>query len=152
MASPAEVPYSAPMPARKRHRRQPEHPDPLVRFGRALKEAEEREAAERKRAKAERAEAKRRAQIAAERALAVKRANRRLERAITALKRARAEHRGVPEAELAYRTAKAHVMELETGERPKWAPDDVSDGAGDTGDTDDGGDIDADDARAGDDG
>lgn len=120
------------MPARKRHRRQPEHPDPLVRFGRALKEAEEREAAERKRASAERAEAKRRAEIAAERAAAVKRANRRLERAIAGLKQARAEHRGVPEAELAYRAAKAEVMELETGERPKWAPDPATTSNGST--------------------
>ena len=111
------------MPARKRHRKQPEHPDPLVRFGRALKEADAREAAERKRAKAARAEAKRQAQIAADHAAAVKRANRRLERAIAELKRARSEHRGAAEAELAYRAAKADVMELETGERPKWAPD-----------------------------
>lgn len=111
------------MPARKRHRKQPEHPDPLVRFGRALKEADAREAAERKRAKEARAEAKRQAQIAADHAAAVKRANRRLERAIAELKRARSAHRGAAEAELAYRAAKADVMELETGERPKWAPD-----------------------------
>lgn len=111
------------MPARKRHRRQPEHPDPLVRFGRALKESEERERAERKRIQAEREEAKRQARIAAEHADAVDRANRRLERAITTLKRARSDHRGVQDAEQVYRAAKADVIELETGERPKWAPD-----------------------------
>ncbi len=111
------------MPARKRHRRPPEDPDPLVRFGRALKETEERERAERKRIQAEREEAKRQARLAAEHAARVERAERRLERAIARLKRARAERSGVAEAEDEYRAAKADVIELETSQRPRWAPD-----------------------------
>jgi hypothetical protein len=112
-----------PMPSRKRHRRPPEDPDPLVRFGRALKDAEERDRKERKRVQAEREEAKRQERLAAEHAAAVQRADRRLERAIAALKQARADRRGVDEAEVAYRVAKADVIELETSERPSWAPE-----------------------------
>jgi hypothetical protein len=111
------------MPARKRNRRQPEHPDPVVRFGRALNEAKEREKATQRRLQAERDEAKRLAEIAAEHAARLAKANKRLERAIAGVKSARASGRGKPEADDEYRAAKAAVFELETGERPDWAPE-----------------------------
>lgn len=112
------------MPARKRHRRQPEHPDPVVRFGRALKQAKEKERAEQIRIQAEREEQKRRAELAAEHAARVAKARRRLDQAIAAVKQARArsaDERQVADVE--YRAAKALVVELETGERPDWAPE-----------------------------
>lgn len=112
------------MPARKRHKRQPEHPDPVVRFGRALQDARERERAEQIRIQAEREEAKRLAQIAAEHAARLAKARRRLDAAIDGVKAARsanAESRRRADEE--YRAAKALVLELETGERPGWAPD-----------------------------
>lgn len=111
------------MPARKRHRRPPEHPDPVVRFGRALKETKAKERAEQIRIQAEREEEKRQAKLAAEHAARLKRANRRLEQAIAAVKRARSSGSGQTEADQAYREAKAVVVELETGERPGWAPE-----------------------------
>ena len=104
------------MPARKRHKRQPEHPDPVVRFGRALERDRERRRAEQARIQAEREDEQRRAELAAEHARKVKRANERLERAIAAVKA----KRGDDAVEAEYRVAKADVIELETGERPDW--------------------------------
>ena len=111
------------MPARKRHRRQPEHPDPVVRFGRALEQAKATERAEQMRIQAEREEEKRQAKLAAEHAARVRRADRRLEQAIEQVKRARTTGTGAADADHAYRIAKARVIELETGERPDWAPE-----------------------------
>lgn len=110
------------MPKRKRHRRQPEHPDPLVRFGRALDQAKQRERAEQQRIQDEREAAKLAAELAARHAKELERANRRLEQAIAAVKQTRSSGHGAAEADLAYRAAKARVVELETGERPAWAP------------------------------
>ena len=60
--------------------------------------------------------------------------------AVERLKAARASGRGKTEAEATWRDATAHLMELESGERPSWAPkpaaepaDDASDNAGDDG-------------------
>jgi hypothetical protein len=110
------------VPARKRHRRRPEHPDPVVRFGRALDQAKTAEEAEQQRIQAEREAARRAAELAAEHAAKLDRARRRLERAIAAVKTSRASGTGTAEADAAYRAAKAEVVELETGERPSWAP------------------------------
>ena len=111
------------MPARKRNRRQPEHPDPLVRFGRALDRAKAAERAEQQRIQAEREAAKLAARLAAEHAATLARAKKELERAIAAVKSSRASGVGAAEADVAYRTAKAEVVELESGERPAWAPE-----------------------------
>ncbi|MDW3213130.1 MAG: hypothetical protein R8G01_03975 [Ilumatobacteraceae bacterium] len=112
------------MPARKRNRRQPEHPDPLVRFGRALDQAKAAERAEQQRIQAEREAAKLAARLAAEHAAKLARAEQRLERAIAAVKASRSSGSGTAEADATYRAAKADVVELETGERPPWAPTD----------------------------
>lgn len=108
------------MPARRRHRKLPENPDPIVRFAQAVKRSDEQAQAERKRKKAKRLEAARLAQIAAERAEQVRLAGIELERAIAVAKSARASGKGVAEADLAWRKAKARVIELETGEAPDW--------------------------------
>ena len=111
------------MPARKRHRRQPEHPDPVVRFNRALKDQAERDRAEQIRVQAEREEEKRQAKLAAEHAKRLASAKLRLERAIEGVKAARSAGRHRDTAEAEYRAAKADVIELETGARPDWAPE-----------------------------
>lgn len=111
------------MPARKRNRRRPEHPDPLVRFGQALGRAKEAERAEQQRIQAEREAEKLAARLAAEHAAALAAAEQRLERAIAAVKSSRSSGSGTAEADVAYRVAKADVVELQTGERPSWAPD-----------------------------
>ena len=100
----------------------PEHPDPLVRFGRALDRAKAAEQAEQSRIDAEREAAARAAELAAEHAAKLDRARRELERAIAAVKRSRGSGTGATQADAAYRAAKAEVVELETGERPPWAP------------------------------
>jgi len=109
------------MPARKRHRQPPEHPDPVVRFGRALNDAKAKERAEQIRIQAEREEEKRQAKVAAEHAAKLEQARKRLEKAIADVKRTRSAGTGHAEADEAYRSAKAAVIELETGERPSWA-------------------------------
>lgn len=129
------------MPARKRrHRPEPESPDPLVRFGKALAETKERERQRSIRAHEEHEEAKRLARLAAEHIVAVERAQRHLEEAIADVKRARVDHRSAvvaDAADVAYRIAKAHLIELETGARPAWAlgTDDQQDDTDGTDDT-----------------
>jgi hypothetical protein len=87
-----------------------------------LKDAAASERAEQRRLQAEREEQRRQAQLAAEHAAALAAAQQRLDRAIATVKQARTSGRGGTEAESAYRSAKADVVELETGERPSWAP------------------------------
>jgi len=113
------------MPARRRHKKQPESTDPIVRFSEAVKRSDAQAKAERQRVEAERREAKRQAQIAAEHAEAVRVAGKRLDKAIAAAKAAHHSGRGVEEADLEWRDAKARVIELDTGERPDWAPGDT---------------------------
>ena len=108
------------MPSRRRNKKQPEHPDPIVRFAKAVKQSDERKQAEQRRLHAEREEAARLAKLAAEHAEAVRLAGRQLDKAIASAKSARGSGRGVAEADLAWRRAKARVIELETGEAPAW--------------------------------
>lgn len=108
------------MPARKRHRRPPEHPDPIVRFDRALKDRQREERDRQIRIQAEREEAKREARRAAEHAARLAAARRDVERAIAEIKRARAAGASTGEADAAWKLAKARVIELETGRSPDW--------------------------------
>ena len=110
------------MPPRKRNRRQPEHPDPLVRFARALDRAKAAERAEQQRIQSEREAAKLAERLAAEHAAKLATAVAALDRAIARVKACRASGVGAAEADVEYRSAKALVVELETGERPAWAP------------------------------
>jgi hypothetical protein len=108
------------MPSRRRNKKQPEDPDPIVRFAKAVKQSDERQRAEQRRIAAEREEAARLAKLAAEHAEAVRVAERRLNQAIASARAARASGKGVAEADLAWRRAKARLIELETGEAPDW--------------------------------
>lgn len=132
------------MPSRKRHRSTPpvtsatpaEPPagrrvaapgvggagDAVERFAAALKESERRDRAERERKAKEKAEADRRAAERTAHADAVRAARRDLDRAIDAVRTSTVSGRGRAEADAAWRVAKARVLELETGERPTWAP------------------------------
>ena len=67
------------------------------------------------------AKAARLAQIEADHAEAVRLAGLALERAISAAKSARASGKGVDQADLEWRRAKARMIELETGEAPDWS-------------------------------
>lgn len=108
------------MPARKRHRRQPEHPDPIVRFNRALNDRKQRERERQNRVRAEREEAQRQARLAAEHAAQLAAARRDVERSIAEIKRARASGTSTAAADEAWKSAKARVIELETGRSPDW--------------------------------
>lgn len=109
------------MPARKRHRRPPEHPDPVVRFARAVEATDEQRKERARRLQAEQREAARQRELAAERAEQVARARRDLDTAIASAKAARASGSGVAEADAAWKRAKARLIELETGEAPDWS-------------------------------
>jgi hypothetical protein len=95
-----------------------------MRFSEAVKKSDAQAKAERKRIAAERKEAKRLAKIAADHAEAVRVAGLTLDKAIAAAKAAHHSGKGVEQADLAWRDAKARVIELDTGERPDWAPAD----------------------------
>jgi hypothetical protein len=94
----------------------------LQRFAAALAESEERE----KTAKAaERARRDEEARVAAEAAAQernLQQARRDLDRAIAAVKQAKQNGRSTVAADEEWKRAKALVLQLETGERPKWAP------------------------------
>jgi uncharacterized membrane protein YqiK len=109
------------MPARRgRNKQPPVNPDPIVRFAEAVKKSDAQARAERKRIEAERKEAARLAKIAADHAEEVRLAGITLGKAIAAAKAAHASGKGVAEADLAWRRAKARVIELESGEAPDW--------------------------------
>lgn len=94
-----------------------------MRFNRALKEGQAKERENQLRIQAEREEEKRQARLAAEHAARLATARAELDRAIDEVKRARQSGRGRDEADVRYRAAKATVMELESGTRPDWAPE-----------------------------
>lgn len=96
--------------------------DAAERFAAALKESEQREQLARKREREARAEADlRRAQETA-RANELAEANRDLEKAIETVRAARRAGKGAAAADEVWKLAKARVIELETGDRPGWAP------------------------------
>ena len=94
----------------------------LERFAAALKESEQRDRADRQKAQQAKDDTARRAADAAAQADDLRQARRALERAVEAVRTAKQQGRGRPEADEAWKVAKARVIELETGERPAWAP------------------------------
>ncbi len=91
-------------------------------FAAALRESESRDAAQRERERQHRESAAAKAAAAAAAANSLKDAQRDLDRAIRAVRDAKASGRSTVEADVAWKAAKARVIELETGERPSWAP------------------------------
>lgn len=116
----------SPMPARKRPKAVPPPPPvPLSaeeRFAQAVRETEQAKRSAAQAATERKNEATRMAKAAAEHAAAMKRAQSTHVHAVANLKSAKQNHKGITEAELAWRSAKADLLELETGERPEWAP------------------------------
>lgn len=113
---------SAPTPTSSGASAPPAGRDPAEMFAAALRESDARDTAkrERDRQQKEAADAKAAADAAAVNAL--KDARRDLDRAIRAVRDAKAAGRGTVDADAAWKAAKARVIELETGERPTWAP------------------------------
>jgi esterase/lipase len=108
------------VPARKRHRREPEHPDPLVRFSRAVKETDAKRKEQVRKEQEAKREAARQRKLAAERKRAIEQAERRVDKAIAAAKAARASGHGIAEADEEWKAARAALIELETGQAPDW--------------------------------
>jgi hypothetical protein len=111
----------------KRRRHAPEHQSPtapversavdpdVARFASLLRDDERRKRAEARARHQQAADAKRLADAVAEH-----------QAAAAALKQAKAAGRGVAEAEGRWRAAAARRLELESGERPSWAPGEES--------------------------
>ncbi|MBI4935459.1 MAG: hypothetical protein HY828_16385 [Actinobacteria bacterium] len=113
-SAPTPKPAGAPAPTAGR--------DPAEMFAAALRESEARDAATRERDRQQKEAAAAKAEAAAAAANALKNAQRDLDRAIRAVRDAKAAGRSTVEADAAWKAAKARVIELETGERPTWAP------------------------------
>jgi hypothetical protein len=91
-------------------------------FAAALRESDARDTANRERARQQKEAADAKAAAAVAAANALKDAHRDLDRAIRAVRDAKAAGRSTVEADVVWKAAKARVIELETGERPSWAP------------------------------
>lgn len=113
-SAPTPKPSGAPAPTAGR--------DPAEMFAAALRESDARDTANRERARQQKEAAEAKAAAAAAAATALKDAQRDLDRSIRAVRDAKAAGRSTVEADAAWKAAKARVIELETGERPAWAP------------------------------
>ena len=110
------------MPSRRRPKAPPQPPlSDAERFARSLRDSEE---ADRRAKQAEvdrKAEEERVKAEAAEQAERLKRAQAAHQSAVEAVKEAKRTGKGAAAADLAWREAKAELLELETGKRPAWA-------------------------------
>ncbi|MEY2554409.1 MAG: hypothetical protein QOC57_2269 [Ilumatobacteraceae bacterium] len=110
------------MPSRHRPKAPP--PPPLTdieRFAQAVRESEEAKRRAKQSAKDRKAEAERRKAAAIEHAATLERARHAHQRAVDQVKEAQRTGKGAAAADLAWREAKAALIELETGARPSWA-------------------------------
>ena len=94
----------------------------VERFAAALKESASADRAAREREREERAEVARKADEAAAHEKALLAAGRELKRAVEAVRQAKQMGKGRAAADDAWKVAKAHLIELETGVAPSWAP------------------------------
>ena len=107
-----------------RHRPKPPPPAPLSdieRFAQAVRESEEAKRRAKQAAKDRKAEAERRKAAAIEHAAMLERVRHDHQRAVEQVKEAKRTGKGAAAADLAWRKAKAALIELETGEPPVWA-------------------------------
>ncbi len=110
------------MPSRHRPKAPP--PPPLSdaeRFAQAIRDHEEADRRTKQARLDRKAEAERRKSAAIEHAARLERAKAAHQRAVEQVKEAKRSGKGAAAADLAWRTAKADLIELETGERPAWA-------------------------------
>ncbi|MBK5333778.1 MAG: hypothetical protein JJD93_17510 [Ilumatobacteraceae bacterium] len=126
-------------------RRRPKAPPPrrltdVERFAQSLRDSEEADRKAKQAAIDRKAEAERLKTEAAEHAARLQRAQAAHQRAVDLVKEAKRTGKGAAAADIAWREAKAELLELETGKRPAWAarpvepaePDDT-DQTGDSG-------------------
>jgi len=92
-----------------------------ARFAQSLRESEEADRRAKQAAADRQAAAERRALEALEQAGRLERAQAAHQRAIEAVREAKRTGKGAAAADLAWRQAKAELLELETGKRPAWA-------------------------------
>lgn len=130
------------MPSRRRPKGLPSQPaQPLsdaARFAQSLRDSEEADRLAKQAAIDRKAEAERQRIEAAERADRLKRAQAAHQRSVEMVKEATRTGKGAAVADLAWREAKAELLEIETGKRPAWAakpaePDPEPDAASDHG-------------------
>jgi hypothetical protein len=113
----------AAMPSRRRPKAPP--PPPLSdaeRFAQSLRDSEEAVRRAKQTAADHKAEAERLKTEAADQAARLQRAKAAHQRAVDLVKEAKRTGKGAAAADLAWREAKAELLELETGKRPAWAP------------------------------
>jgi hypothetical protein len=114
----------APMPSRRRPKTQAVPPSPLsdaARFAQSLRDSAEADQRAQQEAIDRKAEAERVRLEAIEEAGRLKRAQAAHQRAVELVKEAKRTGKGAAAADLAWRDAKADLIELETGKRPAWA-------------------------------
>ncbi len=110
------------MPSRHRPKAPPPPPlSDIERFAQAVRESEEAERRAKQSARDRKAAAERRKAEAVERAASLERARAAHQRAVELVKEAQRTGKGVAAADLAWREAKAALIELETGQPPAWA-------------------------------
>jgi hypothetical protein len=114
------------MPSRRRPKAPPPSSAPplsdAARFAQSLRESEEADRRARQAAADRKAEAERLKAEAADQAARLQRARAAHQRAVELVKEAKRTGKGAVAADLAWREAKAELLELETGKRPAWAP------------------------------
>jgi hypothetical protein len=116
------------MPSRRRPKAPKGAPAPAQalsdaqRFAQSLRDSEEADRRAKQAAIDRKAEAERLKAEAAEQAGRLQRAQAAHQRAVDLVKEAKRTGKGAAAADLAWREAKAELLELETGKRPAWAP------------------------------
>jgi hypothetical protein len=112
----------APMPSRRR----PKAPPPrelsdAERFAQSLRDSEEADRRAKQAATDRKAQQERLRVESAERAARLDRAQTAHQRAVELVREAKRTGKGATAADVAWREAKAELLELETGKRPAWA-------------------------------
>lgn len=112
----------APMPSRRRPKVPPPRPlSDVERFAQSVRESEEADRRAKQAAIDRKREEERVKLEAAESAARLERAQRAHQRAVELVKEAKRTGKGAAAADIAWREAKAELLELETGKRPAWA-------------------------------
>lgn len=110
------------MPSRRRPKAPPPRPlSDAERFAQSLRDSAESDRRARQAGIDRKAETERRKIEAVEQADRLKRAQAAHQRAVELVKEAKRTGKGAPAADVAWREAKAELLELETGKRPAWA-------------------------------
>lgn len=111
------------MPSRRRPKAPPSRPlTDAERFAQSLRDSEEADRRAKQAVIDRKVEAERLRVEAAEQADRLKRARAAHQRAVELVKEAQRTGKGAAAADIAWREAKAELLELETGKRPAWAP------------------------------